>query len=182
MSGIGMDSSESQRETAGADATEIAPREEQLDSVAQHVQAIDTLIELARERICVFDVNLSQGGWNSVARADAIARFLRTTPHARLDIIVHDTAWIASACARLMMLLRRYGHAITIYKTGAGAQSAMDPLVIVDGRHFLHRYHIDQPRATLAIGMPVAARPLVTRFDEIWATGEPGLTPTVLGL
>jgi hypothetical protein len=54
--------------------------------------------------------------------------------------------------------------------------------VIVDGQHFLHRYHIQQPRATLSIGMPQAARSLVTRFDEIWATGEPGLTPTVLGL
>jgi len=30
--------------------------------------------------------------------------------------------------------------------------------------------------------MPQAARPLATRFDEIWATGEPGLTGTVLGL
>ena len=27
----------------------------------------------------------------------------------------------------------------------------MDPLVIVDGRHYLHRYHLDQSRATLAI-------------------------------
>ena len=34
----------------------------------------------------------------------------------------------------------------------------------------------------LAIDMPAGARPLVTRFEEIWATGEPGLTGTVLGL
>ena len=58
----------------------------------------------------------------------------------------------------------------------------MDPLVIVDGRHFLHRFHVDQPRAALAIDDPAAARPLVTRFEEIWATGEPGLSGTVLGL
>ena len=52
----------------------------------------------------------------------------------------------------------------------------MDPLVIVDGRHFLHRFHVEQPRAALAIEEPQLARPLVKRFEEIWATGEPGLT------
>ena len=97
------------------------PREEHLLTVAEQVAAIDTLIGLARERICVFDLDLSRGGWGSEARADALS-------------------------------------------------------------HFLHRYHIEQSRATLAIDMPQAARPLVTRFEEIWATGEPGLTATVLGL
>jgi hypothetical protein len=30
--------------------------------------------------------------------------------------------------------------------------------------------------------MPQVAKPLVARFEEIWATGEPGLAGTVLGL
>jgi hypothetical protein len=58
----------------------------------------------------------------------------------------------------------------------------MDPLVIVDARHVLHRFHVDQPRASLAIEQPAAAKPLVTRFEEIWASGEPGLSGTTLGL
>jgi hypothetical protein len=43
-------------------------------------------------------------------------------------------------------------------------------------------FHVDGPRAALAFDAPLAARPLVARFEEIWATGEPGLTGTVLGL
>ena len=58
----------------------------------------------------------------------------------------------------------------------------MDPLVLADDRHYLHRFHVDGARAALAFDAPLAARPLVTRFEEIWATGEPGLTGTVLGL
>jgi len=158
------------------------PREERLTTVAQQIAAIDLIVSLAQERIAVFDVTLARGGWETVARADALAAFLRTAHHARLDIIVHDPRWVETSCPRLMALLRRFGHAMTLYRTGSGAQGAMDPLVIVDARHYLHRYHIDQARATLAIDMPQAARPLVTRFDEIWATGEPGLTGTVLGL
>ena len=176
-----MDSSTSLRNPAEAALDNVAPHEERLETVAEQVAAIDTLISLARERICVFDVDLSQSGWNSPARADALSSFLRVR-YARLDIIVHETTWIERFCPRLVNLMRRYGHAMTIYKTGGGARSAMDPLVIVDAAHFLHRYHIQQPRATLSIGIPQNARPLVTRFDEIWATGEPGLTATVVGL
>ena len=71
---------------------------------------------------------------------------------------------------------------MTIYKTGAEAKGAADPLVIVDGRHFLHRFHIERPRASLVIEDPHLASPLINRFEEIWATGEPGLTGTVLGI
>ena len=41
---------------------------------------------------------------------------------------------------------------------------------------------VRQPRAVLGIDAPQDARPLITRFEEIWATGEPGLTATTLGL
>jgi len=157
------------------------PREVRLDSVASQTAAIDTLVGFARARISVFDIDLSEGGWSTEKRTGALAAFLRI-PNARLEIIVHDTRWIETSAPRLASLLRTYGHAMTVYRTGEGARTAMNPLLIVDQRHFLHRYHIDQPRATLAIAMPQATSPLATRFDEIWATGEPGLTGTVLGL
>jgi len=37
-------------------------------------------------------------------------------------------------------------------------------------------------RGVLSIGSPERAKPLVERFDEIWASGEPGVAGTVLGL
>ncbi|MBK6396536.1 MAG: hypothetical protein IPF73_19125 [Betaproteobacteria bacterium] len=89
---------------------------------------------------------------------------------------MHDTRWLAQSCPRLITVLRHYGHAISVYRTGAEARNAMDPLVIADDRHFLHRFHVDGPRAALAFDSPIAARPLVARFEEIWATGEPGLS------
>lgn len=158
------------------------PREQILETVAAQAAAIDEVIGLARHRLQVFDVDLAQGGWQTAARADALAAYLRRNKAARLEIIVHDTRYIETSCARLVTLLRQHAHAITIYRTGSEARNAMDPLVIADGRHFLHRFHIDQPRATLAIEHPQLARPLVMRFEQIWATGEPGLGASVLGL
>ena len=130
----------------------------------------------------MFDFDLSEMGWNSPARAERLAAFLRRSRSSKLEIIVHETRWLESSCPRLTALLKSFSDRITVYRTGAEAKGASDPLVIVDGRHFLHRFHVEQPRAALVIEDPHLARPLVNRFDEIWATGEPGLTGTVLGL
>jgi len=156
-------------------------REWLVDTMAGQAQAIDLLVEMAGERIQLFDIDLSQAGWSGTKRAEALARFLRRR-HAQFDVIVHDTRWIEAHAPRFVMLLRQFGHAMTLYRTGAEARSAMDPLLLVDRRHYLHRFHADQPRASAAVEAPQSAKPLVARFEEIWSTGEPGLAGTVLGL
>ena len=152
-----------------------------VDTVAGQVQAIDALLAIAERHVQLFDVDLAQGGWHTAARAESLTRFLRRRD-ARFDVIVHDTRWVEASAPRFVQLLRQYGHAMTLYRTGAAARAAMDPLLIVDARHHVHRFHIDQTRATVAVDLPQATKPLVTRFEEIWATGEPGLAGTVLGL
>jgi len=153
-----------------------------LESVAEQAQAIDALLALARVSVRVFDTDLSQSGWATALRANLVGDFLRRSRNARLQMIVHDTRHLESACPRLLALLRRYSAAITIYRTGPAARTAADPLLIVDDRHFLHRFHHEQPRSALAIEQPALVRPLLQRFEEIWMTGEPGLAGDVLGL
>jgi len=159
-----------------------AQGETRLDTIAAQIAAIDTLIDLADERLLVFDRDLSEGGWNAAHRAERIAAFLRRSRNPRLSIIVHEPRYLEVSCPRLTDLLKVYSHAMQVWRTGLDARGAMDALVIADDRHYLHRYHVDQARATLAIDTPVAAKPLVARFDEIWATGEPALGGSVLGL
>ncbi|MEP6998515.1 MAG: hypothetical protein ABI900_12760 [Betaproteobacteria bacterium] len=158
------------------------PRLVELLTLAEQSAAIDTLIGLAQQQIRVFDQDLSQTGWSGAARADRLAAFLRRVRGRRLDIIVHDTRYLESACPHLVSLLRNYGHALTIYQTGPEGKVATDPLLIVDGKHYLHRFHFEQPRAALGIDQPEQAQPLASRFDEIWATGAAGVSGTVLGL
>jgi hypothetical protein len=163
-------------------AAAAEPRLVALATLAEQTGAIDELVALARRRIRVFDQDLSQTGWNQASRIDHLAAFLRGTRGRRLDIIVHDTTYLETACPRMLKLLQTYSHAITIYRTGAEARRATDPLLIVDDRHYLHRFHLEQPRAAMGIEQPEQTRPLANRFDEIWATGEPGINATVLGI
>ena len=160
----------------------IESRESVVDTVAAQTAAIDELIGLARYRLQIFDIDLSQCAWQAAARAQALTAFLRRAPQARIELILHDLRWFEATCPRILALLKLHSHAITLYQTGAEARSAMDPLLIADGRHFVHRFHIDHPRASFAIEQPQLARPLVTRFEQIWATGQSGLSATVLGL
>ena len=158
------------------------PRQELLVTVGAQVAALDEIIGLAQHSIRVFDHDMSEMGWNSAQRAERLSAFLRRTRTSKIEIIVHETRWLESSSPRLLALLKSFGDRMTIYRTGPEARGASDPLVLVDGRHFLHRFHIEQPRATLAIESPHLAGPLSNRFDEIWATGEPGWTGTVLGI
>jgi hypothetical protein len=153
-----------------------------LTSVTEQAAAIDELIPMAHHHIRVFDQDLSQTGWNSVLRAERLATFLRAVRGRRLDIIVHDTRYLETACPRMVSLLRTFSYAMSVLKTGDEAKVATDPLLIVDSTHYLHRFHFERPRATLGIMQPEQTQPLANRFDEIWATGEPGISGTVLGL
>ena len=164
------------------EANDPVPRQQALTTVAEQIAAIDTLIGLAQRSVRVYDIDLSGMGWNGEARVRSLAAFLRASPVARVEIIVRDTGWIERSCPRLTQLLKYHNHVIAIRRAGEDARSAMDPLMIVDGIHFLHRFHVAQPRASLSLGDPVAAGPLVERFDAISETSEPGITPTVLGL
>ena len=97
------------------------PRTAELATVAEQIAAIDELIALGQRRIRVFDQDLSQTVWNQSTRSDRLVTFLRGTRGRRLDIIVHATHYLESACPRLLNLLRTYSHAVTIYRTGSEA-------------------------------------------------------------
>ena len=169
---------------ASSDSTEpaTAPRTVELTSIAEQIAATDELIALARRRIRVFDQDLSRTGWNQPSRIERLGAFLREVRGRRFDVIVHDTHYLESGCPRMLKLLRTCSSGMTIYRTGPEARLATDPLLIIDDRHYLHRFHFAQPRATMGIDLPEETKPLATRFEEIWATGEPGINATVLGL
>ena len=158
------------------------PRLETLETIAEQLAAIDLLVSLAQRSIRVFDIDLSDMGWNSAARNDALSRFLRSSRRASVEIIVHDTRYLERSCARLRALQRRNSEAISIFRTGAEVRGARDPMVIVDARHFLHRFNVEHARAALGIEQPREAQGLGLRFADLWASREGELPATTLGL
>jgi hypothetical protein len=158
-----------------------APGYERFDTLAQYWAAFDQTLERARRSIGIFDVALS-ATFDRPARIDLLRAFLAADHNNRLRIVLHDAQSIGRDCPRLCGLLRQFSEAVAIHQTTAAARAAADPLLVVDDRHALRRFHHTQQRSALCSEDPVAARALVERFEQIFEASEPALSATVLGL
>jgi hypothetical protein len=149
---------------------------------AESLLAIDQVIAKAERTIRVFDVSLSNRGFNSPARAAQLRDFLVRGRAHRLLIALHDTDLLERECARLLILLRQFPMSIEIHRTIGQARNATDPCVIADDHSMWHQLHFEQPRAVLALHSPTDVLPIAQRFDEIWDLSEPAVSATTLGL
>lgn len=142
---------------------------------------IDRLLSLAIGRIRIFDRHLGRA-YNTAARCASIRRFLLTDAANRLLIVVHDASGIRRDCPRLVDLQRQFGHGLLIHRTLSPARGVYDPFCVVDGSHFVRRFHFDTARGTLNVNDFASAGDLEQRFQEIWDASRAAVTGTTLGL
>ena len=147
----------------------------------EYEAAIDTLLQKAAARICIFDNTLGRE-YNSSRRLEWLRQFLLASRRNVLQIALHDTRTLDRDCPRILALLRTHGHSITIHETHANAKSVYDPFVIVDDRCFVHRFHFDEMRGLLALDDPIETHTFIERFAEIWEASSPSVSATTLGL
>ena len=144
--------------------------------------SIDEIIALATRRIVIFDRDLAAGGYNTPQRFNRLKIFLLSNRRNRIDIALHKSENLERDCARMMILLRQFSHAVSVRRTLPEAQRVQDGFVVADGIHFVHRFHFDHPLAQRAFNDESGAGNLQRRFDEIWDYTEPATSATVLGL
>ncbi len=153
-----------------------------LEGREDHARAIDLLLGWAERKVSLFDFDLCDNGWNSTLRAEVLRSFFRRSRLAHCEIYLRDASRVALRLPRIMALLRSYGHALTIYQVGEEGQQVYDPFLIVDDRHYWHRFHFDQPRGELGVEQPRYAFELARRLAEIKEISSPANQATVLGL
>ena len=149
---------------------------------AESLEAIAEVIANAQRTIRVFDVSLSNRGFNSPALNERLRQFFVAGRAHRLYIALHETQLLERESPRLLTLLRQFPMSIEIHRTLAQARNANDPFVVADDHSVWHQSHFEQPRAIVALNSPQDAIPIVQRFDEIWSLSEPAVSATTLGL
>jgi hypothetical protein len=149
---------------------------------SEYAAALDRVLALAAAEVLVFDRDLAGGGWNAPARIDVLRALLLGHRTSRMQIVVHDTTHVERYLPRLVLLLRDFSHKFSILRTIEDGRNASDAFAIVDGRHLVHRFHVDSMRGELALNAPLKARQLRDRYDGILAFTEPGVNATQLGL
>ena len=158
------------------------PSYRQMSGIRESQEAIDEVIGVAERTIRIFDISLSNRGFNTPARAEKLREFLVRGRAHRLLIALHDTELLERENARLLTLLRQFPMSIEIHRTLAQARNAADPFVLADDHSVWHQLHNEQPRAVVALHSPADALPIAQRFDEIWELSEPAVSATTLGL
>ena len=153
-----------------------------VSSLAESLEAIDAVVASAQRTLRIFDVTLSNRGFNTPARAERLRAFLVAGRAHRLMIALHDTALLERENPRLLTLLRQFPMSIEIHRTVGEARNAHDPFVVADEHSVWHQMHYQQPRAIVALHSPPDAMPIAQRFDEIWDLSEPAISATKLGL
>jgi hypothetical protein len=154
----------------------------QISGIAESLAAIDEVIATAQQTIRVFDISLTNRGFNSPARAAQLRDFFVRGRAHRLLIALHETELLDRECPRLLVLLRQFPMSIEIHRTIAQARNAADPCVIADDHSVWHQLHFEQPRAVVALHSATDTLPIRQRFDEIWDLSEPAVSATTLGL
>lgn len=154
----------------------------QLDSIEDYREALDTLIESARQRLRIFDYNLEDGGYNTLRRFELLRAFLLASRNNCLEIILHDTDYLTRFCPRMLNLLRQFSHAVSILETTSQAKNIYDPFIVADQACYVHRFHYDSPRALLALNDIEGSHTLILHFEEIKEASRPASSATTLGL
>ena len=172
-----------------SDATPAAPQPSeskssyrQISGIAESNAAIAEVIAAAQRTIRIFDFTLTNRGFNSPARYDALRQLLVTGRAHRILIALHEPEHLERECPRLLVLLRQFPMSIEIHRTISSARNAMDPFVLADDHSVWHQLHHAQPRAIVALHSPADSVPILQRFDEIWDQSEPAVSATTTGL
>jgi hypothetical protein len=158
------------------------PSYRQISGIAESLEAMDEVISVAERTIRIFDISLSNRGFNSPARAAALREFLVRGRSHRILIALHETELLERENPRLLTLLRQFPMSIEIHRTLAQARNATDPFVLADDHSVWHQLHVEQPRAVVAVHSPADTLPISQRFEEIWDLSEPAVSATTLGL
>ncbi len=155
---------------------------ERFDSRAGFQAAVDRLLEQPGRELRIFDPDLASLRLNYPARLEKLERFLVASRTRRIFIVVHETDHLTRQCPRMMMLLGRFAHAITVHRTQEEIRNVQDAFLVLDSQHYVRRPVATFFRGALGFGDENEGLAMRNRFMEIWAASYPAVSSTTAGL
>jgi hypothetical protein len=159
-----------------------APIYERFDTNQGFQGTVERLLEQAGRELRVFEPDGSALRLNDPARIDRLEAFLLASRTRRLYLVVHNTDHITRQCPRLMMLLKRFSHAMQINRTHEEIREVQDAFLLLDSMHYVRRPVAGLFRGAMGLGDETEGQALRGRFAEIWAASYPAVSSTTVGL
>jgi hypothetical protein len=158
------------------------PENTVLTSRRDYESALTTVLGHAQHRLCIFDPDLSFGGFETIDNMEQLTSLLVKNPAAKVTLVLHDTRYLLDRCPRLVGLMQRYQHAMTVYETNDEGKRVSDSFVLVDDHAYLRRFHVDQVRFKYSLDDAVTVSLLSLRFEELLQLTHHQISTTPLGL
>jgi hypothetical protein len=146
-----------------------------MESNGDALVAIDEVFAETRNEIRLFDVSptsLRDRGMGRPQRIEQLRTLFSRNRALKVRIALHETTSIESELPRLVTLLGTYSMRLKIQRTVGQAREAKDVLLIGDDAHVWRKPYFEHPRSIVTLHDPVAAKPLIERFEEIWDSTE----------
>lgn len=151
----------------------MSPAYALLTSEAAYRQALDQVLGQAKHEILVFDRDLRTLQLDEKTRLAALADFLQADDSRRIRMVLHDLVPLECHAPRLMQLFARCSHNVSVRQCPGNLRHLADTHVLIDQRHGVRRFHIDQPRSALILDDPTYIEPWWRRFEELWEASLP---------
>jgi len=158
------------------------PENTVLTSRLDYQFALTAVLEQAQQKVFIFDTDLSFGGFETADNVERLRALLVKQPAATVTLILQDTRYLLGRCPRLLGLIQRYQHVMTVYETNDEGKRVSDSFVLADDRAYLRRFHVDQVRFKYSLDDAVAVSLLSLRFEELLQLTHHQISTTPLGL
>ncbi|HJT61957.1 MAG TPA: hypothetical protein VJ797_09775 [Burkholderiales bacterium] len=159
-----------------------APIYERFDTNEGFQAAVERLMQQPGRELRLFDPDGAALRLNDPQRIEGLERFLLASRTRRLYLVVHNTEHLTRQCPRLLMLLRRFSHAMQINRTHEEIREVQDAFLLLDAMHYVRRPMASLFRGAMGLGDENEGQALRGRFGEIWAASYPAVSSTTVGL
>jgi hypothetical protein len=159
-----------------------APIYERFETNAGFQAAVERLMEQPGRELRLFDPDGAALRLNDPQRIERLERFLLASRTRRLYLVVHNTDHLTRQCPRLLLLLRRFSHAMQINRTHEEIREVQDAFLLLDAMHYVRRPMATLFRGAMGLGDENEGQALRGRFGEIWAASYPAVSSTTVGL
>lgn len=146
-----------------------------MESNGDALTAIDSVVAIARHEIRIFDTRpstLRERDFGRPNRIEALKTLLLKNRASRIRIALHEVTAMESELPRLLLLMQLHSTQVQIHRTVGQAREAHDVMLIADDAHSWRKPYFEHPRSVLTLNDPVAAKPFIDRFEEIWDSTE----------
>ena len=155
---------------------------ELITSWGEYQTAIDRLLFMACQKICIYDEDLGQLKLESSLRLPQIKRILRAGHKESLQIIVRNAERLHNQSPLLIKLLTDFSHLATAQQSPPNMAHLRDSMLIIDDKHALIRFERDLPRSKLLVDEIDELKPYLNRFSALSSAGGEPISTSTLGL